>query len=66
MLRIMRDEKQDTERRDKMAVAAAPYLHSKMTAVEHGGSVGLSPLSQILEDIDGCTAGLPSEDFAVE
>jgi len=66
MLRIMRDEKQEPERRDKMAVAAAPYLHSKMTAVQHGGSIGLSPLAQILEEIDGCTAGLPSEDKAPE
>ncbi len=31
-------EEQDPERRDKMAVAEAPYLHSKMTAVQHSGS----------------------------
>jgi hypothetical protein len=66
MLGIMRDEKQDPERRDKMAVAAAPYLHSKMTATEHGGSIGVPSLSQIMEEIDGCTAGLPSEDKAPE
>ena len=30
MLKIMRNEKAPVERRDEMAKAAAPYLHSKM------------------------------------
>ena len=34
MLRVMRDESTDNQRRDEMAKSAAPYLHSKMpTAV---------------------------------
>jgi hypothetical protein len=34
MLSVMRDESADERRRDAMAVAAAPYLHAKMSAVE--------------------------------
>jgi hypothetical protein len=34
MLSVMRDAKADAKRRDAMAVAAAPYLHAKMSAVE--------------------------------
>ena len=34
MLQIMRDDKADPKRRDAMAIAAAPYLHSKMSSVE--------------------------------
>lgn len=30
MLRVMRDKRADKGRRDEMAKAAAPYLHSKM------------------------------------
>jgi hypothetical protein len=36
MLRIMRDETASDERRDDMAVSAAPYLHPKLAAIEHG------------------------------
>ena len=31
MLRIMRDPNEDTERRCKMAIMAAPYVHAKPT-----------------------------------
>jgi hypothetical protein len=33
MLRVMRDETVDPERRDHMARSAAPYLHAKLQAV---------------------------------
>jgi hypothetical protein len=33
MLRVMRDENADSERRDHMARWAAPYLHAKLQAV---------------------------------
>ena len=32
MLRIMRDESTDDERRDRMAVAAAAFLHPKLAS----------------------------------
>ena len=34
MLSVMRDSDADQKRRDGMAIAAAPYLHAKVTAVE--------------------------------
>lgn len=39
MLRTMR-ESQDPERRDRMAVAAAPYIHPKLANIEHTGKDG--------------------------
>jgi hypothetical protein len=40
MLRIMRNTKADTVRRDDMAKAAAPYVHPKLAAIEHTGEGG--------------------------
>ena len=34
MLSVMRDANADPKRRDGMAIAAAPYLHSKLSTVE--------------------------------
>jgi hypothetical protein len=34
MLTVMRDPKADGKRRDAMAIAAAPYLHPKLSSVE--------------------------------
>ena len=34
MLEAMRDAKADQKRRDAMAMAAAPYLHARLTAVD--------------------------------
>jgi hypothetical protein len=41
MLRVMRDEGQADERRDKMAVGAAPYMHAKAVEVfgQDGGPI---------------------------
>jgi hypothetical protein len=38
MLAVMRDPKAPARRRDEMAKAAAPYLHSKLASIEHSGS----------------------------
>ncbi len=35
MLQVMRDDRQPSERRDDMAKAAAPYLHSKLQSITH-------------------------------
>jgi hypothetical protein len=40
MLGVMRDVAADTERRDDMAKACAPYLHPRLQAVEHSGKDG--------------------------
>ena len=34
MLSVMRDSAADSKRRDAMAIAAAPYLHSKLSSTE--------------------------------
>jgi hypothetical protein len=34
MLAVMRDAKTDQRRRDAMAIAAAPYLHSKLSTID--------------------------------
>ena len=34
MLAVMRDPTADVKRRDAMAIAAAPYLHAKLSSVE--------------------------------
>lgn len=55
MLRVMRSEDEPTDRRDKMALGAAPYMHAK--AVEVSGPDG-----------DALTVGVVSfaEDSAAE
>lgn len=54
MLRVMRDGNEAPDRRDKMAIAAAPFLHSKMAAVEHSGQVdtGRDWFRDLLDEID--------------
>lgn len=34
MLKVLRDVNEEPERRDAMAIAAAPYVHPKLTSVE--------------------------------
>jgi len=50
MLRIMRDEGAETERRDRMAVGAAPYMHAKAIEVtgEGGGPVTFAGLERVI------------------
>ena len=35
MLRVMRDPSAPPKRRDEMAKAAAPYVHAKLSSIEH-------------------------------
>jgi hypothetical protein len=37
MLRVMRDTGAEYARRDEMAKASAPYIHPKLTAIQHSG-----------------------------
>jgi hypothetical protein len=43
MLSVMRDANTDAKRRDAMAMAAAPYLHPKVSPVESAKPEQLSP-----------------------
>jgi hypothetical protein len=40
MLEVMRDETADIDRRLEMAIAAAPYMHAKLKAIEVSGKDG--------------------------
>lgn len=58
MLRVMRDGRADTKRRDDMAKASAPYCHNR--GILHSGAIGTYDLSRVtdadlnkLEDILG-------------
>jgi hypothetical protein len=48
MLRIMRDETVDPERRDHMAKAAAPFLHAKLPAVSQHDETEKAPMVTIV------------------
>jgi hypothetical protein len=41
MLRVMRDPSVEHTRRDEMAKAAAPYVHSRLASVDHSGGIDL-------------------------
>lgn len=74
MLRVMRDSRTNGERRDRMAVAAAPYVHPKLANMQHtgrnGGPIQTVDLTKLsgdelaqLEAIFGPLAG-PGDDDA--
>ena len=50
----MRDPNADQARRDECAKAAAPYVHPRLAAIEHGGSISLT-LEQALVEINSET-----------
>jgi hypothetical protein len=51
MLRVMRDDMADSNRRDDMAKAAGPYVHAKLAAVEVTGKGG-EPLQVVISSAD--------------
>jgi hypothetical protein len=52
MLRIMRDEAAESTRRDEMAKAAAPYLHPRLSSIEHSGDNEASRKAVDMSDDD--------------
>lgn len=50
MLEVMRNPKADNARRDDMAKAAAPYVHPKLSSMQHRGAVGTYNLSKLSDD----------------
>jgi hypothetical protein len=63
MLNVMRDSSADSKRRDAMAMAAAPYLHSRLTAIDaklHPDASEPSERKLLLEFV------LPTRDHARE
>lgn len=44
MLRVMRDERAEPQRRDDMAKAASPYVHAKLNAITNPAGDGPAEL----------------------
>lgn len=51
MLRVMRSPSEDDKRRDAMAVAAAPFIHPRLAAVEHKGDAENPVAFQIVSGV---------------
>lgn len=47
LLRVMRDEAQQLERRIDAAKSAAPFVHAKLSAVEHSGAADAPVVAEI-------------------
>lgn len=60
MLGILRDETLDEEFRFEAAKAAAPYVHPKLAAVEHSGSLDVT--TQTKEQRDAAVAAATRAD----
>jgi hypothetical protein len=45
LLSLMRDVEAPVEQRLEAAKAAAPYVHPRLSAIEHGGSLGVHQMS---------------------
>lgn len=60
MLSVMRDEQAPADRRDDMAKASAPYVHPKLAAVEHSGSLDVT--TQTKEQRDAAVAAATRAD----
>jgi hypothetical protein len=45
MLRVMRDQRVNTRRRDAMALAGAAFCHPKLEAINQSGTLDLSILT---------------------
>jgi hypothetical protein len=57
MLSRLRDNKEDAKVRREMAVAAAPYVHPKLAAIEHSGKDGKDLFSSITVKVVGVRPG---------
>lgn len=54
MLRVMRNSKADTARRDDMAKAAAPFIHPRINTIQHTGKDG-EPIRVTFTSLDAGT-----------
>lgn len=52
MLGELNNPNTDIDRRDRLAAAAAPYLHPRLQSVQHSGSVTVKTFEQRLEELD--------------
>ena len=57
MLRVMRDTGADEKRRDAMAVAAATFIHPRLSAVDHKGNLNITTHEQALNQLEQSADG---------
>ena len=50
MLKLLRDDDLPRSDRFEAAKAAAPYVHARLAAVEHSGSVGIKRATEVSDD----------------
>ena len=50
LMSLLADPNNDTELRYKAAVAAAPYVHPRLNAIEHSGSVATKSQYELTDD----------------
>jgi hypothetical protein len=51
MLSVLRDPNAGPERRDRMAIAAAPYIHPRLNSVQHNSNANALPLKRPIFNI---------------
>lgn len=52
MLKLMRDDDEPTDVRFEAAKACAPYVHPRLSAIEHGGSLNITNHEDALDELD--------------
>jgi len=50
LMTILADANNDTELRFKAAVAAAPYVHPRLNAIEHSGNIASKTTHELTDD----------------
>ena len=53
MLQVLRDEANEPKDRLNAAVSAAPYLHPRLSAIEHSGANGAALLPTVIQIVSG-------------
>jgi hypothetical protein len=53
MLRVLRDETAEKEQRMWAAEKAAPYVHARLSSIEHGGSLNITNHEDALDELNG-------------
>lgn len=48
----MRDENADMDKRMDAAKAVAPYVHPRLSSIQHGGSIGFISHEDALDELE--------------
>lgn len=56
MIEVMRDEGREPRERLNAAISAAPYVHPKLSSIEHSGANGADLLPTVINIVSGKSA----------